>query len=74
MLRVLVMVALLFAVIYLTVRLVRGKGDGGGTSWRPKRPSAPDDDPKFLKQLDEQVWRERYQKKHPDGGETPSPS
>jgi len=72
-LRVLIMLALLFAVIYLTVRLVRGKGEGG-TSWRPKRPSAPDDDPTFLRELDEKVWRERHQKKDPEGGETPTPS
>jgi hypothetical protein len=68
--RVLLFIALLAVVIYLLVRLVqRNGGSGGGRLGR--RPAAPDDDPKFLRGLDEQLWEERRrQREGPDDGPT----
>ena len=39
-----------------------------GLGWRRRQPLAPDDDPKFLKQLDEQAWREKMRRRR---GESP---
>jgi hypothetical protein len=65
MLKVVVALVVLGTLIYLVVRLVQRKGEGG-TSIRPRRPSAPDDDPGFLRDLDDQLWRERHNKSDPD--------
>lgn len=57
-----------------------GNGGGGlGVGPRPPRPLAPDDDPDFLKRLDEQSWaarmerlrRERESGRRRDAGEEP---
>lgn len=66
MARVLVFVILLGIVIYLLIRFFqRPSGDGGSRFGR--RPVAPDDDPRFLRDLDDQLWEEqRRQRDRPD--------
>ena len=67
--KVILFLIVLGSVIYLVVRLVQsrgGSGGGGGGSRRPARPSAPDDDPGFLRDLDDQLWQERHGKADPD--------
>lgn len=57
-----------------------GGGGGIGSGPRPPRgPVAPDDDPEFLKRLDEQSWaarmerlRRERQARGPAGGQTPA--
>lgn len=72
--RVLLFVVLLAVVIYLVIRLVQRKG--GSAGGRPgRRPVAPDDDPGFLRGLDDQLWEERRrQRDGPDEGSTPGPA
>jgi hypothetical protein len=72
--RVLLFVVLLAVVIYLVIRLVQRKG--GSSDGRPgRRPVAPDDDPSFLRGLDDQLWEERRrQREGPDEGTTPGPA
>ncbi|HEX6887009.1 MAG TPA: PLD nuclease N-terminal domain-containing protein [Candidatus Nanopelagicales bacterium] len=49
-------------------RVERGQGGGGGGGGgitggpRPRGPVAPDDDPEFLKRLDEQSWAARMER------------
>lgn len=53
-----------------------GGGFGGGSGGPgPRPPVAPDDDPEFLKSLDEQSWRARMEqlRKERQGGSTPGP-
>lgn len=57
---------LLGAVIYLIIRLLQRRGDGGGGGKRIGRPVAPDDDPGFLRDLDDQLWIERHRSVDPD--------
>lgn len=50
-----------------------GRGGGGGIAGgpRPRGPIAPDDDPDFLKRLDEQTWAakmERLRRERESGG------
>jgi len=43
---------------------------------RRRGPSAPDDDPRFLRELDDEVWRRKQQEKRrkkPGGGSEPHP-
>lgn len=35
----------------------------GGSRWGRRAPSAPDDDPTFLKQLDDDAWSERMRRR-----------
>ena len=55
-------------------------GDGGGSSGRrpgPRGPVAPDDDPEFLKRLEEQSWAskmERLRREREAGGGQPPAS
>lgn len=74
MARVLLFIALLAVVIYLLIRLVQRKGgSGGGRIGR--RPVAPDDDPGFLRGLDDQLWEERRrQREGPDDPTSPGPA
>jgi hypothetical protein len=65
MLRVLPVLIILATVIYLVVRLVQGRADGGGSRGKPKT-VAPDDDPTFLRDLDDQLWRERRNETGPE--------
>ena len=62
--RVLVFIVLLGVVIYLAIRLIQRPGGGGNRLGR--RPVAPDDDPKFLRDLDTQLWED--QRRQRDGG------
>ena len=34
-----------------------------GSRWGRRRPTAPDDDPRFLKQLEDEAWRKRMQQR-----------
>lgn len=44
--------------------------------WRRRRPAAPDDDPRFLKQISDDAWAERMRRRReqdgPGGQETPA--
>lgn len=40
-----------------------------GSRWRRRGPVAPDDDPRFLRQLDEEAWRQRMRQRRGEGGE-----
>jgi hypothetical protein len=57
-----------------------GGGFGGGFGSGPRGPSAPlapDDDPEFLKQLDEQSWRarmEQLRRERQAGSSAPDPT
>jgi hypothetical protein len=60
MLKAVIALALIGVAIYLLVRLVQGgRGAIPQVPRRRRGPTAPDDDPRFLRQLDEQVWREQ---------------
>jgi len=39
----------------------------GGGRWRRRAPMAPDDDPRFLRQLDDDVWSERMRRRREQG-------
>lgn len=79
MLKVLFVVALLGAAVYLTVRLIERRGLLGSGSQpgrpqsrqprQPRRAVAPDDDPDFLSELDWENRRRR--KKQPEPPEDP---
>lgn len=56
MVRLLVVFVLLGVAIYLLVAAAQRRGSG--RAWR-RRPVAPDDDPTFLRDLDERLWRDR---------------
>ena len=61
MLKLLLVVAVLALVIYIGIRLLQGRGnDDPGKTVR--RPTAPDDDPEFLRDLD----RKRRRSGDPD--------
>ena len=55
-----------------------GGGDGGGSGGRgpgPRGPVAPDDDPEFLRRIDEQSWSakmERLRRERESGGQPPT--
>lgn len=69
MARVLVFLVLLGVLIYFAIRLLQRPGGGSGGSRIGRRPVAPDDDPKFLRDLDAQVWEEqRRQREAPREG------
>jgi hypothetical protein len=73
-LKVLLFVVLLAGVIYLAIRLLQRKGGSGGGRLG-RRPVAPDDDPGFLRGLDDQMWEERRrQREGPDDGSPPAPA
>jgi hypothetical protein len=56
-LKVLLFVALVAVVLYLTIRWLQRRGKDDPPKSVPQRPMAPDDDPEFLRGLD----RERRQ-------------
>lgn len=43
-----------------------------GSRWRRRAPLAPDDDPSFLKTLDEEAWRERMRRRRGETGPDPA--
>jgi hypothetical protein len=69
-----VVVPLLGAIGWLTLgRPRRGELVGVG-SGRSRRQSAPDDDPTFLRELDDQVWQRRMRERRDEGGDPGSGS
>ena len=57
----------------------RPVGEGGGMApgrGRARRPVAPDDDPAFLRQIDDLTWSEKMRRRREgrDGGATPEPT
>ena len=68
MARVLLFVVLLGVLIYLVIRFFQRPGGGGGGRFG-RRPVAPDDDPRFLRDLDDQLWEE--QRRQRDAPEDP---
>jgi hypothetical protein len=71
--RLLLAVVLLGIVIYLTIRMIQRRGDGGGGRSFGRRPVAPDDDPTFLRYLDTQLWEQQQrERKHEQQDEPPA--
>ena len=64
-LKLLLALLVLGSLIYLIIRFLQRDGDGGSTQ-PPSRPIAPDDDPGFLRDLDDEMWRERRNQSGPD--------
>jgi hypothetical protein len=80
---VVLLVFLIGPVLYLLVGRPRaeyppGGGEGGGSGRRgpgPRGPVAPDDDPEFLRRIDEQSWSarmERLRREREGGGRPPA--
>ena len=68
----LLVLAVLGAVIYVVISTLQRRGDGGLRP-RLRRPVAPDDDPQFLRDLDDRLWQEKRHGHHdpdapPDAG------
>ncbi|GAA4522985.1 PLD nuclease N-terminal domain-containing protein [Brachybacterium paraconglomeratum] len=59
-------------ITWLFVGRERTFGGGGETQPRRKGPTAPDEDPDFLRRLDEDIRRERREQKQRDQDETES--
>jgi len=78
MLKAAVALALIGAAIYLLVRVVQhGRTGARPTPRLPRRfgrQTAPDDDPGFLRELDEQVWREKRQRQRAAAADGPHPA
>lgn len=72
--RLLLGVALLGIVIYLTIRLIQRRGDGGGGRKFGRRPVAPDDDPTFLRDLDSQLWEQQQRERQQEQRDEPPAS
>jgi hypothetical protein len=64
--RALLFIVILGLVIYLTIRLIQRRGDGGGGGTFGRRPVAPDDDPTFLRDLDSQLWEQQRREQQDD--------
>ncbi len=69
--RLLLALVLLGIVIYLTIRMIQRRGDGGGGRGSARRPVAPDDDPTFLRDLDTQLWEQQQQERQREQQEDP---
>ena len=70
MLKALLFVVALGAVVFLVISMIQRRGGGGGGQLRKRGPVAPDDDPQFLRGLDDQLWQEkRRQRPNQDGTE-----
>lgn len=65
MLKLLVLVVAICVVVYLVVRVIGRRGVASA------RPSSPDDDPNFLRDLDQRRWEERHRRQRDgDGSQT----
>jgi hypothetical protein len=64
--RVLLFIVILGIVLYLTIRMIQRRGDGGGGGTFGRRPVAPDDDPTFLRDLDSQLWEQQRREQQDD--------
>lgn len=63
------------AVAYLLLgRPARRQQPGGGGFGARRGPRPPDDDPEFLRKIDEQAWRERMKRKRGSGEEPQTPA
>jgi hypothetical protein len=51
-LKLVLVVAVLAVVIYVTIRMLQGRGELDDPGRSARRPLAPDDDPDFLRELD----------------------
>lgn len=47
--------------LWMMIGRAAGPAGEGGT-WRQRAPLAPDDDPAFLRELDQRAWRERMER------------
>jgi hypothetical protein len=54
--------------------LILGRPRYPGTRWRRRAPLAPDDDPRFLRKLEEEAWRERMRRRRGETGPDQSPA
>ena len=72
MARVILFVVILGILIYLLIRLVHRRGDGGGGRGFGRRPVAPDDDPTFLRDLDTQLWEQQQRERQQEQDEPPT--
>lgn len=70
--KVIIFVLILGVVIYLLIRLVQRRGDGGGGHTFGRRPVAPDDDPTFLRDLDTQLWEQQQRERQQEKDEPPT--
>jgi hypothetical protein len=74
MLRVILFVVILGLAVYLLIRLVQRRGDGGGGRGFGRRPVAPDDDPTFLRDLDTQLWEQQQRDRQQQEQDEPPPA
>lgn len=72
MLRVILFLVILGIVVYLLIRLLQRRGDGGGGRGLGRRPVAPDDDPTFLRDLDTQLWEQQQRERRQEQDEPPA--
>jgi len=70
--RLLLALVLLGIVIYLTIRMIQRRGDGGGGRGLGRRPVAPDDDPTFLRDLDTQLWEQQQERQREQQDDPPA--
>lgn len=62
------LVALLLPILGGILWVVFGRPRGTGSARRRRGPKAPDDDPAFLRRLDDEAWQERMRRRR---GEPP---
>jgi hypothetical protein len=74
-LKALLFLVVLTAVVYVAVSALRRRGGEGGSRPASRRPVAPDDDPAFLRDLDDRLWRDRLHRRRrgEQGGEDGTP-
>ena len=61
-------IVLILPIVGGVLWLILGRPRYPGSRWRRRAPLAPDDDPRFLRKLDEEAWRERMRRRR---GEIP---
>lgn len=67
-------VALFAVVVYLTLRLLERRSRPPRPTVPPGRPLAPDDDPAFLRDLEQRRRRELRERDKPEPGDKSGPS
>jgi hypothetical protein len=74
-LKALLFLVVLTAVVYVVVSALHRRRGNGGTRPASRRPVAPDDDPAFLRDLDDRLWRDRLRRRRrgEQGGEDEAP-
>jgi hypothetical protein len=58
---------------WLVGRPLKQQGDGRGGLGARRGPKAPDDDPEFLRKVDEKAWRERMERRRRQGKDDRNP-